>query len=917
MRRYFCTYLNSCRILRIYLNWCRVLSLLVLALFLCLPALAQERPFDFYSTGSYATGIPRPEEVLGYPIGKRHSNYQQMEEYMSALAKASPRIKLEQYGTSFERRRLWLVFVSSEENLARLEDIRARVARLRDPRATSEAEARQIAASTPAIAWMNFANDGNESAAFETGMQLAYQLVAGEDAATRRIRERVVTIINPAHNPEAHERFVAWYNAIVHGRDGNPDPEAAEHRGDWLMDSNDTHYHIDPNRDAYALTQVESRAIVRQIHRWNPQVFVDHHGNPPVFFFPPVAHPVNQNFGEIYSRWETVYGRAIAAAFDKYGWSYMNRDVFDLFFPGYYDSYPSLNGAIGMTFETDGGGNQGLRLERPDKTQSTLRGAIAKHFTGSFAVLTATAENAEKRLVDFYLFRKTGMDEAEREPTKQIVLVEGADRGRTASLVELLLQHGVEVQRAGSGFASAKAHSYLDGKATTKQFPAGSYVISLAQPQKRLVKTLLEPEAKLSEEFLKQVQERKERNDKLGRRAGKESYGFYDVTAWSLPLTYGVEAWWTEDRAGNLARVDAAPKVEGGVDGGRANYGYLFHYDSNAAARLLARLLDEGFRTVVLRAPVKIGADASAETYEPGSILLRVERNPETLHDRIATLAAELGVRVRALPAAWTETGITPGSRYAVDLRAPRVAIAMYEPTNWRAYGSLWFLFEQILGYPFTPIRTSQLRGVDLKKYDVLIFPDGSEAGYQEILGSAGIARIKEWIEGGGVFIGIRGGAAFATRRGVEWSSSRLVGREELPAQAPTAGAQRQPEPAQPLEKEVDRTPGAILRADVNLAHFLTYGYEATELVMHNSDYIFKPSKDGTHAVTYAKESLRVSGYVWPETEKRLAGTPYLIDENAGSGHVILFTDDPNFRLVWPRLTRLFVNGVFFAPSLR
>jgi len=876
------------------------------------PAAGQPKPFDFYARGPYADGVPRPEAVLGYAIGTRHSYHHQMEAYMNALAAATRRVKVEQYGTSFEGRKLWLVFVSSEENISRLEDIRQRIARLRDPRTVSEADARHISQTTPAIAWMNYANDGNESAAFETAMQAAYQLAAGEDAATRLIRERVVTIINPAHNPESHDRFVTWYNAIVHGREGNPDPNAAEHHGDWLMDSNDNHFHIDLNRDAYALTQVETQAIVREIHRWNPQAFVDHHGNPPVFFFPPVALPINENIREQYQRWERIYGRAIARAFDEHGWTYFNREVYDLFFPGYFDSYPALNGATGMTFETDGGGGQGLRLERRDGTQSSLLGAIAKHFTGTMATLTATAEHKDERLFDFYLFRKSGMEEAAREPMKQIVLVEGGDRGRMAAFLDLLLKHGIEVHRAGAGFSSARAHSYFGGGAASKQFPAGSYVIPLAQPQKRLLKALLEPEAKLNDEFLREVAARKERNDKLGPRAAKEPYGFYDVTSWSLPLTFGIEAWWTEDTATGLARMEAPPKVEGGVEGGRARYGYIFRWDSDASAKLLAQLFKEDFRALVVRSPVRVGAGDSAEEYGPGSILLRAERNPEKLHERIAALSRDLGVRVRALDAAWTESGITLGSGRILDLKRPRVAIAAYEPTNGRAYGSLWFLFEEFLDYPFTPIRTDRLRNADLSRYDVLIFPDGGEGGYQEILGSGGVERIKQWIQNGGVFIGIKGGAAFATRRGVEWTTSRLVGREEpAAADKPAAGRPAEPEP------EVERTPGAILRADVNLAHFLSFGYEATTAVLHNSAYIFKPSREGTHAVSYAKDNLRLSGYLWPDTEKRIGGTPYLMDEISGRGHVILFADDPNFRLVWPRLTRLFVNAVFFAPSLR
>lgn len=883
---------------------------------------AQEREFDFYSRGPYAEGLPRPEQVLGHAIGTRHTYHHQMEEYMAALAKASRRVKLEQFGTSFEGRKMWLVFISSEENIARLDSVREQVARLRDPRATAEPDARRIAAAVPAIAWMNYGIDGNESAAFEAAMQVAYQLAAGEDDVTRRIRERVITVINPVHNPDAHERFVVWYNAVTAGRGGVADPNAAEHAGDWLMDANDLHYRIDPNRDAYALTQVESQAVVKQIHRWNPQVFADHHSGPPIFFFPPVASPVNANFGEIYSRWEDIYGRAIAAEFDRYGWTYMNREVYDFFFPGYFDAYPALNGAIGMTFETDGGGRRGLRFEREDGSQATLRGAVAKHFAASMGTLRATADNKEQRLLDFYLFRKIGMDDTEREPMKQIVLVPGEDRPRFAQFLALLQQHGVELWQSRAAFSSARAHSYLDDKPVAREFPPGSVVIPLAQPQKRLIKTLLEPDAKLPDDFVKEAKARRERNDTLGRGAARERYGFYDTTAWSLPLTYGIEAWWTEDRAANLARLDAPQSVAGGVEGldasGRANYGYIFRYDSNASAVLLARLLRDGFHPLVLRDKLCVSAGpsqkpsgascAAADSYGPGSIVLRTERNSAALHARIAELARELGVTVRALPSAWTHAGINFGSGRLVDLKAPRVALAYGEPTNGRSYGNLWFLFEQILDYPFTPIPADALARVDLSKYDVLIFADGSESAYQDMLGARGVARIKQWMENGGVFIGIKGGAALATRRGVEWTSSRLLGREEPPA----AGAP----PAAP-EKEVERTPGALLRAKLNLAHFLALGYGESEIVMHNSGYIFRPSREGTHVVSYAKENPRVSGFIWPDTESRLGGTPYLIDETLGRGHAILFADDPNFRLVWPRLTRMFLNAVFFGPSMR
>jgi hypothetical protein len=871
---------------------------------------APAQTFDFYGYGPYAPNAPRPETVLGYAIGERHSFHHQMEEYMKALAAALPqRVKMIQYGTSYEGRRTWLVMISAEDNMRRLDTLRGEIARLKDPRRTTEADARQIAASAPAVVWLNYANDGNESAAFEAGMQMAYQVAAGESADMKRVRDRILTIINPAHNPDSHERFVTWYTAAQGGRLGNPDPQAVEHRGDWLMDSNDYHFHIDPNRDAYALTQKESREIVAAIHEWNPQVFIDHHGNPPVMFFPPVALPTNANFPESTAKWETVLGKAIGAEFARYGWSFFNREVYDLFFPGYYDSYPTLNGATGMTFETDGGGSQGLRLERADKTHSSLRGGAAKHFTGSYAVLRATAENKEQRLLDFYYFRKTGMEDGARGPVRQYVLAPGE---RSAALVATLLRHQAEVFRATASFTAARTHNYFDDKVASKQFPAGSYVIPLDQPQKRLIQALLEKEAKLNDEFVKEVFAKEERNRKLGRRAAKEPYGFYDVTAWSLPLTFGVDAWWTEDRqSAGLERLTTV-ESKGGVEGGRAAYAYAIP-SSDAALKVVSALLHEDYKLLVTRADLRIGdRDLPA-----GSFLARVERNPESLHQRVAELAARHGAAVLAMNSAWTESGPTAGSRRVVDLKKPVIAMAAYEPTVGRSYGHQWFLLEEAMGYPFTAIKTSALRNADLDKYDVIIFPDGNDSAYQELLGTTGVARMRSWIERGGVFIGIRGGAAFATRRGVEWTSSRLVGREPDPPPAQAQGPAQQAPQREP-EEPVERTPGAILRAALNDAHFLTLGYrpEADHVVLHNSDLIFTASREGTPVISYAKENLKVSGFVWKKTETRLAGSAAVLAEKLGRGHVLLFAEDPNFRLVWPRWTRLFMNAVFLAPSL-
>ena len=155
---------------------------------------------------------------------------------------------------------------------------------------------------------------------------------------------------------------------------------------------------------------------MRSFFEWNPQVLVDHHGQPSQFFFPPAALPINPNLPQpATNKWLDIFGRANAAAFDRNKWDYYVRDIFDLFYPGYWDSMPSLNGAIGMTYETDGGGFKGLRWTRDDGTIVTLRSAIAKHFVASMTTLETVSKNKQSRLQDFYDFRRDGLNDLQKK----------------------------------------------------------------------------------------------------------------------------------------------------------------------------------------------------------------------------------------------------------------------------------------------------------------------------------------------------------------------------------------------------------------------------------------------------------------------------------------------------------------------
>lgn len=882
------------------------ISITIFAIIL-LPALIFAQGFDWLPGSTYDRSIPTPESVLGFEIGTYLTDHLQMVDYIRKLAESTDKVQIVKFGQSIERRDLYLVIISSPENMSRLEDIRLAIERLTDPRAISESEAAEIARTTPAIGWMNYANDGNESAAFETGIQLAYQLAAGSDPVTNKINREVITILNMALNPDSHQRYVTWMKAVTVGKYGTADPAASEHRGDWLMATNNNHYDIDLNRDAFAQSQLETRESTKVMHHWNPQIWVDNHGDPDEYFFAPFVSPINLNYPSSLLKWATEIGLNNARYFDKYGWTFKKDETYDIYYPGYWDSYPAFYGAIGMTYETDGGGRKAFRYEIPDKTIKTLRDGIHHHFTTNVATLEVLADNREAILNDFFAFRKTGMDEAKDEQFKTYILVPGRDNGRLIELVNLFLLHQFEIYKTSSEITVGSSQTYHDRSAKTRLIPSGSYLIPLNQPQKRMIKTLLEPDPKMEDLFLGRVEEIRNRNKKLGSSAPKERTGFYDVTAWALPLTYGVEAVFTGEAlsVSGSRRITENLQSEGKVDGGRAGYAYLFSYETDAGAKLAGRLLQEDYRVALATKTFR----NSGRDFPQGTLVVRTQRNPETLHNRISGLAEEYGTEVFAVNTAWGETGISLGSGSVRNLEKPRIMVLTNAPASPTAYGAIWYMLEKRYELEFSAVRAEHFAAADLSRYNVIIFPDGSASGYQTTLGETGVENLKAWVRSGGTFIGIKGGAVFANRSGVEMTDVKLI--TEVPDSDPEPMTENEDE--SPM-KPVENIPGSIFKARVNNDYYLGLGYPEEIAVQVRGSYLFPGTKTGANVVTFPENSF-IMGHKWEDSEEVLTGKMYLADVPLGSGHVILFADDPTFRLYWRGLDRLLLSSILFAPA--
>jgi hypothetical protein len=888
------------------------------------PSATAQEQFEFYGRGPYRSAVPRPSDLLGYDAGARHTQYAEQQAVLGALvAAAGDRARTEEIGVTEEGRVMRVLLISAPENLSRLDEIRRDLARLAEPRATSQEDAAAIAAGTPASVMLSYSIHGNEPAGFEAAMWVAYQLLASEEPATLEMLRNTIVVLNPSANPDGHERFAVWYNSIAVGTD---EPYAYEWNEPWSIWGRYSHYRFDMNRDFLALSQAPTRAMLGAIMRWHPQVFVDLHSTTEQYFFPPPPAPINTNVPPRTVRWFETFGQANAAAFDRYGWQYYARDIFDLFYVGYFDAGPTLHGATGMTYESDGG--KALKRRRDDGTVITFAEGIAHHYVASLATLEAAAAHRQSRLLDFYEFHRTAITDARNDPMRRIVIEPDGDPTNAARLAAILLSHDIEVTRLEAPYTSSSAHSYVAGMSAPAQrrtFGPGALVVDLAQPQGRMARALLEPGAELDPAFVQRQLEKFERNRRRGTQASSEWYEFYDVTAWSLPLTLGLDAYWTGDtRAVDGTGLTRPPTGDaaaafgpGGGVSGRAQSAYVFPNDRQGAAKLALALLREGFVVNVSTKPLR----ADAMSYPRGTFVLRTSRNPDLLHERIAELAGEAGVTVTAVGSAYPDSGqVGVGSQSVDPVFQPRIAVAAGRGISTTGYGALWYFLEAELGQPIAPVALSSVsRMYTLSDYNVFILPGGSSGTIRRELGEGGIERLKRWVRDGGVLIAYDGAALFPGHEDVGLGSVKRfsAGDDGSTTDSVVSDSEKSPPLVSPSAEpgEFEYIPGSIFRATLDHTHWLTLGYPKKSLpVKLSGGTLLAPSESGDNPGAVVGNELLLAGFTWPNnTERLLDETVWAAAERQGRGQVVVFADDPLYRAFWRGPARLLTNAILFG----
>lgn len=860
----------------------------LVSLFLGLAGAVQAQSF---LDAQFDPAIPTLEQTVGHAPGERITSPDEADRYIRALAEAAPdRVRLVQYAVSWEGRPLHYLVITSRENMARIDAIRSDLATIAAGRAGN--------GSALPVTWLTYGVHGNEISSTDAALMTAYHLLASPgDARTQAILSSSIVALDPMQNPDGRARFVNHFRANT-GIVPSGDRQSAEHDETWPS-GRVNHYMFDLNRDWFTLSQPETRGKVAAIREWNPVVVVDVHemGGDETYFFSPAAEPINPNITAAQRRSYEIIGRSNAQYFDAMGEPYYTREVYDLFYPGYGDTWNTHQGAIGSTYEQ--ASSRGLVWDRRDGTELTYAHAVRNHFVASISTAEAVARNADKFLSDFAAYRAANAGGAAGNGSYVIDL--SKRRWNAESLGRRLAAQGVTVRRI-EGPANACGRSYSQGYLAIPQ----------AQPAARLVRSLLDRDTPLPPEFVRE-QER--------RRSQDLPHELYDVTAWSVPLMSGLDvALCGGAGGGSLLSADTpiAP-----VARGSGRFGIAVPWTDSGQARLVTLALREGLEgRVTDEAFVQNG-----RTFPRGTVVFTGAANTPDAMARLAALARENGAETVALDSSWVEDGPNLGSDAFVRLTLPRVAMAWDDGVSQLSAGSLRYVLEQRLGLPVVPVRTHQFGRADLSNYDVILVPDGNPA---RTLGTGGVAALRDFVERGGVLVSI--GGSLATFTGgdnplLAVSREAALGRSGSSAKGSDAALAKAREISSESEYREsiadqgalpDTLPGALLNTVADPEHFLSAGYDEGAVVLASGSQIFTPldRSNGTNVIRFADAgALVASGYVWDENRRQLAFKPYMIAQPTGSGLTIGFAHDPSTRAYLDGLDLMIANAVLVAPS--
>ncbi len=825
---------------------------------------------DYYlpDAMAYDPTIPVPSAVIGHEVGEQHVSHDRLVQYMKALARASNRVSLQLTGRTYEGRELLLLAISAPQNIEQLGAVQqTHMARVKAGQP----------GSGPIVVALGYSVHGNEASGSNAAMLVAYHLAAGESSEVLDLLANTIVLIDPSLNPDGMSRFAQWVNSHK-GRVAIADSASREHNEVW-PGGRTNHYWFDLNRDWLPAQHPESRARLDWFHQWRPHVLADFHemGTDRSFFFQPgVASRTNPLTPAENIALTAELARFHAAAMDEKNLLYFSQENYDDFYYGKGSTYPDIHGSIGILFE-----QASARGHIQDSVNGRLGFpyAIRNQFITSLSTLRGAHALRDRLAANLNGFNARAVAEARKQPIGGYLFASPADAATTREFLDVLAIHQVEVY-------SASQPAEIGGT----RYPAEQvFVVPLAQPQYRMVRTLFEAPTSFRDNT------------------------FYDVSAWTLPMAFGLPfRTATKREAGTLrSGQGVGPVIPAGSNVAEDAYAWILDWRHFYAARALNRVLTAGGQARVATREFTL----DGKRFHPGSVVI-----PASLvaDGRLAAVTGALrqavneGVPVTSVATGLTEAGIDLGSPSLEPVRTPRVALVVGEGVNPYEAGEVWHLLDQRFELPVTHLELSQLGRVRLDAYSHLVVVDGR---YDQIPESIA-AAMADWVRAGGILVAQRRGASWALESG-KFASAEVQKEDSETSEKSDAQGDRPQQRAYAERDDWEASKvigGAIFESRIDTSHPLGFGFPTqTVPVFHRGTDWVEASKNPFENVAIYTEKPLLAGFASPDNVAALVASVAVRQSRVGQGSIILFSDIPAFRAFWLGTSRLWLNALYFG----
>ena len=833
-------------------------NLKLLLVFMLLSNIITSQNYFLENYEPYNNSILSPEEFLGYEIGFQHTRHDQIVSYLTYLSSVSDKADLINYGKTHEGRNLVILTISSKNNLNRLGEIQKEHLKNTIPGVTVTSNE-----DLPIIINLGYGVHGNEPSSSEAALLTAYTLVSSKSKKIEKFRQNSVVFIDPTINPDGRDRHTQWANQ---NKSINlvADEYDSEHNEAWPR-GRTNHYWFDLNRDWLLAVNPESRGKLKWFHTWYPNVVTDFHemGTNSNYFFEPMKTNASvrplipaENYNVLSPKFAEYYVKAL----DSIGSFYYTKESFDETYPGYGSSYPDVQGGLAILFE---------QASSRGHLQETNYGTISFGFTirnqylSSLATVEAAVDN-KKMLRDYQKrFFDSSLKEFKDEKVKAYEFGDLYDQNRTKAFIDKLLIHKVKVYQSKD-----------------------KYIVPVNQRQSRMVKNFFET----YKMYVDSV--------------------FYDASAWSMSNFYNMKSKKLKSYTAESEVLSTKDLVKN-VKVNKSNYSYILDWDDYNSVATLNYLQKNNLITYSAFKPfsVKVNETKSIKNFNYGSILIPVSKqkiSSEKLYEIIKTAQEKFNVPIFNSESGFSIKGIDLGSNNFRINKPVKVALVVGEGVNSYEAGEVWHLLDTRIGMPLSKIRLNQFSRVSLDKYTTMVMVSGS---YNQ-LNKNDIEKINDWVEKGNTLITIA--------KGSSWAINKKLVKESLlePTKDSIFSRKNYVNAGENIVRE--RIGGAILSVDLDLTHPLAFGYRDSSIPVYKNNNVFiNKTKDHYSSVGVYSKDPHIDGYISEKNIKNnFKNTASLIVSKLGSGRVIIFADNPNFRGSWYGTNKLFLNAIFFGDNI-